>query len=252
MKITSLSSLHALLLHLHQTYSLPHIIITSFSLPASSPCLPVLDNLPAPPQAYQDRLTLDELPEAHSWKAHERLISVASSWTPEAEDKLETTLFGFPLIPGYFSGVGDLFSALTLAHFKSPPTTATDSQSSLSQTATSPSRPAAPTSSSLSRSSSPSPLAEAASRALYSTQQILLSTHLRSQRLHRAEREASGAAARGSPTDGHGSDEEEDGKDRGRRVVRMRRRELAIVGREARADLEGGGKWEGMKVDLLA
>jgi pyridoxine kinase len=226
MKITSLPSLHALLTHLHTTYSLRHIIITSFSLP--SPLPSSLISLPSPPASYQTRLAEDLDPSARDPSAHEQLLSVASSWTgrtdgveqPEIEIEIETTLFQFPQIPGYFSGVGDLFSSLTLAHF-SPPSSSPSSSSS----STSPSTP------------TPSPLATAASRALYSTQHILLSTHLRSQQLQ--------AAA------GDHSDDEADAQDRARRVARMRRRELGLIGKDARVDLEGGGVWEGTKVDLL-
>ena len=64
----------------------------------------------------------------------------------------------------------------------------------------------------------------------------MLSTHLHAERVGEDE----------------GSDEERDGNERGRRVRRMTGRELRVVGREARADLEGGGEWEGRKVDLGA
>lgn len=213
--MTSLASLHALLKHLHITYSLPHIIITSFTLPApASSALAALD-LPAPPQAYLDRLAEVANTEgtatptaATDWRSFPLLTTVASSIVPgSTAGELDTTLFAFPQIPGYFSGVGDLFSALTTAHFQPVPS-----------------------------SSSTSPLASAASKALFSTQQILLSTHLRTVQ----------------DPDVEGSDEEGDKAMPGRRVRRMRGRELGIVGKSARKDLEDGGEWGGKKVDLLA
>lgn len=206
LKVTSLATLRSLLLHLHTTYDLPHIIITSFTLPPS----PTNPSLPAPPPAYLDRLATSS--SSTPVEDYPSLTSVASSYAPASPDgsepaKLDTTLFAFPLIPGYFSGVGDLFSALTLAHFV-PPTTSSSS------------------------TGEPSPLARAAGRALYSTQMVLLSTHLRA--------EASGDV----------SDGEKDAEDRGRRVRRMTGRELRVVGREARGDLEGEGCWAGKVVDL--
>lgn len=194
MKITSLPTLRALLLFLHETYSIPHIIITSFNLPPSS----ANPSLPSPPFPYLDRLATS--PSSHPVESYPTLTSVASSYTPGSP--LNTTLFSFPLIPGYFSGVGDLFSALTLAHFNPQ--------------------------------AGENALAKAAGKALFSTQMVLLSTHLRA--------EAYGEDA--------GSDGEKDLEDRGRRVRRMTGRELRVVGKEARGDLEDGLSWEGKKVEL--
>lgn len=219
MKITSLTSLHALLTHLHSTYDLPHIIITSFSLPSSTP----LPTLPPPPKAYLDRLA--SAPDAKAWEAYPRLLSVASSSTPSG---LQTTLTQFPEVPGYFSGVGDLFSALTCAHYL--PSSETCS--------TLPSRAPSPTPGAKTLSD----LSIAAGRALLTTQQILLSTHLK-------------ATASTRPTDdggeGDSSDEEADESDRKRRVKRMRKRELNLIGRRGRGDIESGGVWPGAEVDLL-
>lgn len=229
MKITSLASLHALLAHLHSTYNLPHIIITSFSLPPTT----ALPALPAPPPAYLERLTL--APDAKAWEAYPRLLSVASSSTLSSPGTLQTSLTQFPEVPGYFSGVGDLFSALTCAHFLPSPATSS----------TLPSRASSPLPGSGTAPSPPSDLARAAARALFTTQQILLSTHLKAT--------APAAAATDDSDDDageEGSDDEADKTDRSRRVRRMRRRELNLIGRRERADIETGGSWPGAEVDL--
>jgi len=249
MKITSLASLHTLLLHLHTTYDLPHIVITSFSLPPSSSSssssssstatatapAAALPDLPAPPKAYLDRLALAA--DARPWAAYPRLLSVASSFTRPGAP-LRTTLAQFPEVPGYFSGVGDLFSALTCAHYL--PTTTTTADEPPTTTTTD--------------------LAKAAAKALFTTQQILLSTHLKAtgsfssstQPSTTTTSEAAAAASASAPDDDEASDDEADASDRTRRVRRMRLRELNLIGRRERADIELGGDWPGREVDLLA
>ena len=87
MKITSLPSLRALLLFLHETYSIPHIIITSFNLPPS----PTNPALPSPPFPYLDRLATS--PSSLPVESYPTLTSVASSYTPSSSSPLNTTLF---------------------------------------------------------------------------------------------------------------------------------------------------------------
>jgi pyridoxine kinase len=96
-----------------------------------------------------------------------------------------------PTIPGYFSGVGDLFSALLLAHFH-PHTTDTP--------------PRVP---------GVTALSEAASQALAKTHTLLQVTHEQSMRLPAEERQP--------------SDDELDGADPLRKTRRMRGRELALI-----------------------
>lgn len=95
-----------------------------------------------------------------------------------------------PLLPGYFSGVGDLFSAFTLAHFEPPniPNSTTSSDAQVSH---------------------------AASIALTKTHAILSLTHEHSQGLPEEERQ---------PTD-----DEKDVADPLRKTKRMRGRELRLV-----------------------
>lgn len=116
-----------------------------------------------------------------------------------------------PLVPGYFSGVGDLFSALVIGHYSPSP------------------------SSSPSANSLP-PLAHAVSLALTKTHAILRLT----------DRHASSL-----PTGEHTvTDDELDDVDPERPVRRMRARELRLVqGRkilngEAMGELKEMGKWE--------
>ena len=102
-KITDTASLRHAIRTLHQTYHVPHVVISSIPL---KPWL--LDILPAtarPP----------------SPDGSEFLACIASS--QEASSTATVYASCFPCLPGYFSGVGDLFSALVLAHFdRSEPT----------------------------------------------------------------------------------------------------------------------------------
>lgn len=102
-----------------------------------------------------------------------------------------------PCIPGYFSGVGDLFSALVLAHFDPSQDESTAAK--------------------IAPSSQVTPLSRAASVALSKTFAILRRTHKLCT----------------LPGDGEeerlATDEERDKQDPERRVQRMRRRELRLI-----------------------
>ncbi|KAF5362554.1 hypothetical protein D9756_002126 [Leucocoprinus leucothites] len=115
-----------------------------------------------------------------------------------------------PLIPGYFSGVGDLFSALVLAHFHPNPISrpASSSNELVTQRSQSPSPPT-----NLSRPLTP--LSYAASLAVIKTHAILVKTYEYASSLPPDEREP--------------SDDELDSKNPMRRVKRMRGRELALI-----------------------
>jgi pyridoxine kinase len=100
------------------------------------------------------------------------------------------------LIPGYFSGVGDLFSALVLAHFSVPsagPASGFRQLDGHGQT----------------------PLSRATSAALAKTHNVLARTQAYFEGLPEDERTA--------------SDEEKDRANPERRVARMRARELKLV-----------------------
>lgn len=121
------SSFHDLKLSLDLLHdSVPNVALSSIELPDAM--IAQLD-LPPPPDAYS--ALASTAPASTS-----KLICVASSRT-------ETYAYAVPAIDGYFSGVGDLFSALVIAHYSES-------------------------------------LPEAVSRALYGVQQILLRTHIAS------------------------------------------------------------------------
>ncbi|KAF8836939.1 bud site selection protein 16 [Paxillus ammoniavirescens] len=151
--LIDLPSLRAALHKLHKIYQVPNVVISSIPLTKLSSSLPsyLLPRSPAQPS-----------PGTHSTNGTNKpvdeeppyLLCMASSLN--AHDDLGggslSTVYAscVPLIPGYFSGVGDLFSALLLGHF-SP------AQSVVS---------------------SPSPaLAHATSHALSKTHAILTLTH---------------------------------------------------------------------------
>lgn len=96
-----------------------------------------------------------------------------------------------PLIPGYFSGVGDLFSALLLAHFHPSPSSSSPS------------------------SSISTPLSHASSLALSKTHSLLSLTHSNALSLPEEERLP--------------SDDELDQKTPLRKTRRMKGRELALI-----------------------
>ncbi|KAI9453399.1 Ribokinase-like protein [Lactarius psammicola] len=177
-KIVDRVSLQKVLTILHETYSVPNVVISSIPMAKSLLCLA---SIRAPPG------TLSGPPS--------------------------TVYAGcVPLVPGYFSGVGDLFSALVLGHYLPSP---------------SPS----PLPNSL------PPLAHAVSLALTKTHAILCSSERHAFSLPPREHTA--------------TDDELDEADPERRIRRMRARELRLVqGRkilsgEAMGELREMRKWEG-------
>ncbi|KAI1786019.1 Ribokinase-like protein [Ganoderma leucocontextum] len=102
-QINNAASLRQAIRTLHQTYHVPHIVISSIPLKAW-----LLDILPA-----HVRPT--------STDTSEFLACIASS-----QQASNTAVYAscFPCLSGYFSGVGDLFSALVLAHFDDTQSTA--------------------------------------------------------------------------------------------------------------------------------
>ncbi|WWD17160.1 pyridoxal kinase [Kwoniella shandongensis] len=226
--INSLPSLHTALHQLHTANSLPHVAFSSIPLPIS---LVSTLSLPPPPASYT-RLLPDPLPQWYDAVGSgapedEVLVCFASSWE---NDRMDTWAFALPTIRGYFSGVGDLFSAMVLAHFNNP-----ESVSDLP------------------------PLPHAVSKALLAVQQILLRTHLYS--LSRTE--ASGTA---TPRPLHHpsdrptldsvipSDTELDAmkplnpNDPKRKAKRMRLRELRVIPERALIQ-DGGEGWPGKRLD---
>ena len=224
--ISSLTTLHASLHHLHTVSSVSHVAVSSIPLRLS--LVAPLRLLP-PPASYT-RLLPDVPPPLYDAfdpvgnVDDEVLVCFASTWS---DGLMDTWAFALPTIRGYFSGVGDLFSALVLAHFDNP-----ESSSDLP------------------------PLAHAVSKSLLAVQQILLRTHLYS---------LSRSGYSGDPTPGHAgkegevasaipSDDELDAaepcspSDPRRKARRMRMRELRIV-QERALIADGGDGWPGRRLD---
>lgn len=113
--MTDPASLRRAIQTLHDTYHVPHVVISSIPL---RPWLTEL--LPAhlcPPTADADYLAC-----------------IASSRTDTAGTSAVYAKC-FPCLPGYFSGVGDLFSALVLAHFDGASSEGAHNESPLSRAA---------------------------------------------------------------------------------------------------------------------
>lgn len=98
-KLNDLGSLQKALTILHQDYKVPNVVISSIPL---TPWL--ADVIPS------------DVKPADGQAVDQYLLCLASSSHRGASPALVHAQC-VPLIPGYFSGVGDLFSALFLAHF---------------------------------------------------------------------------------------------------------------------------------------
>ncbi|KZV72189.1 Ribokinase-like protein [Peniophora sp. CONT] len=100
-KIEDTASLHKVLDILHHKYQVPHVVISSIPLrPWLRGVLPANDH-PIPTEEDVD----------------EQLLCLTSSRVPGQDIESSVHSACVPLIPGYFSGVGDLFSALILGHY---------------------------------------------------------------------------------------------------------------------------------------
>ena len=145
--ITSLPTLHSSLHQLHTIHHVTHVAFSSIPLPAS---LVKSLKIPSPPQSYTCLLPETSPPwydaAGSGTEEDDVLVCFASTWVNK---RMETWGFSLPTVRGYFSGVGDLFSAMVLAHFD--------------ETETQREYP---------------PLIYAVSKALLAVQQILLKTHL--------------------------------------------------------------------------
>jgi pyridoxine kinase len=173
--LLSLSALRNALSNLHK--HVEHVIISSIPLqPWLSKILPETMQPPASTdnqQAY--------------------LLCISSSRTIGTSSHSTVHARLVPLIAGYFSGVGDLFSALTLGHFNPSPTPSDSKFHSTTQT----------------------PLSFAAAAALHKTYSILEFT--------------SAFAAQLPPEERTTTDDERDAAEPVRKLKRMRGRELRLV-----------------------
>jgi pyridoxine kinase len=180
-KIEDGASLHKALTILHETYSVPNVVISSI------PVEQWLRDL-TPPHI---RSPVSDHEQSLLCLASVRAVDGDS--TPSRRSSISTVYAAcIPFIPGYFSGVGDLFSALVLGHY----TTAADGGS----TSSPPSLP---------------PLPRAVSLALTKTHAILRLTEKYASSLPPDERTT--------------TDDELDEKDPERLIRRMRGRELRLV-----------------------
>ncbi|KAG6829728.1 hypothetical protein H0H92_003687 [Tricholoma furcatifolium] len=186
-KLNDLPSLQKALSILHNTYHVPNVVISSIPL---TPWLSM-----ALPSAIQQQ------------DGAEQLLCIASAAPSEQGGTPTIYAQCVPLLPGYFSGVGDLFSALLLAHFSRPSNSNTPSpEPSLSST---PIRG----------------VAHAAAHALATTHHILRLTHLHALTL--------------PPSETVVTDDELDAAEPLRKVRRMRGRELRLV--QGQAAIRGEG-----------
>lgn len=164
---------------LHEQYRVPHVVVSSMPLTP-----PVEAGLPV---------------DLRSSSTGTDLICISSSFSPDPSERVNASELSsvyvqrFPCLPGYFSGVGDLFSALVLAHYRPP------------------SLPALPQSAPRTQS----PLSIATSHALSKTFSILEFTTEQVLSLPEDERTL--------------SDDEADNADPERKVKRMRGRELKLI-----------------------
>ena len=107
-KIEDTASLHKVLDILHHKYQVPHVVISSIPLR----------------QWLRGILPPNDHPIPTEEDAEDQLLCMTSSRVPGQDTESSVHSACVPLIPGYFSGVGDLFSALVLAHLPPPHTNA--------------------------------------------------------------------------------------------------------------------------------
>ncbi|KAH9981946.1 Ribokinase-like protein [Russula compacta] len=224
-KIEDGASLRKALTILHETYSVPNVVISSIPLERW------LRDL-TPPHL---RSSVGDQERSLLCLASVRRAAVAGGDSPPSSRRHPSTVYAgcVPLIPGYFSGVGDLFSALVLGHYH--PTTAPQQYSPLPSSIIHPEVLNGNTSSPP-RSPSPSgslpPLPRAVSLALTKTYAILCLTQTHASSLPPDERTT--------------TDDELDELDPERRIRRMRGRELRLV-RDGRSSRRGHGRAEIVK-----
>ncbi|KAI6116729.1 bud site selection protein 16 [Pisolithus croceorrhizus] len=120
MKLTDLASLRGALGKLHVEYRVPNVVISSIPLSRIAASIPEY-LLPSRPTNGVTQDGASTPPDEQQY-----LICIVSSVNDvhsEASSSISIVHARcVPLIPGYFSGVGDLFSALLLGHFHPLPT----------------------------------------------------------------------------------------------------------------------------------
>ncbi|OBZ73848.1 putative pyridoxal kinase BUD16 [Grifola frondosa] len=173
-QISDPASLRRAIRILHDEYRVPNVIISS--IPLKAWLKEILPTHVQPSVAAAD----------------DQFLACISSSSSEDETGRKTRSVHascLPCLPGYFSGVGDLFSALVLAHFHPSADSCADDTET--------------------------PLSRAVSHALTKTHAILTLTHEYSEGLPEDERLA--------------TDEELDAREPERKVRRMKGRELRLI-----------------------
>lgn len=114
----------------------------------------------------------DDIPDTIEQGEEPMVLACFASTKTGDSDSLQTYGFALPTVEGYFSGVGDLFSALVLAFFKK------DTEEHAGEKRTDVDRQRDGSDPDMTRTGHLPPFAAAVSKALLGVQQILLQTHL--------------------------------------------------------------------------
>jgi len=215
-KLEDVASLQHALRILHEQYHVPNVVITSIPLnpwlasvlPTSIRPLSPNSNISACSSSSSSSFpsrSSSPIERDHNTAPH-HLLCISSAIDPMSHHPSTSvsTVHAqvVPLVPGYYSGVGDVFSAFLLAHFH-------------------PSSPAPP-------SPMSTPLSHASSLALSKTHRLLVYTHSLTLALPEEER---------LPTD-----DELDREMPLRKTRRMRGRELALIKGQGIIRGEEGGE----------
>lgn len=240
-----MASIRAALKALHVERGVPHVVISSIPLSKALAEELATTQHPSNASSIPDRLD-DDGAAGESLRGESLLCIASSSSTTTTSSPSEVSMAVVPRIPGYYSGVGDLFSALVLAHFTP---TAARLDSSI------PSSVNGPTTRDHDATGTGCHAMTAAAAAGGGGEEVGAAEALRVA--VRAALATTGALM--AATDAHcrslsedecpATDEEKDGEDPERRVRRMRARELRIVqGLEVIRNAPAGvtvGQWEG-------
>ncbi|KZT41750.1 bud site selection protein 16 [Sistotremastrum suecicum HHB10207 ss-3] len=124
--LSDLSSFQNAIRELHVKFNVPNVVISSVPVTHA-----LLSSIPEPIQA--SILSDDHTPGVVY--AEDALLSITSSRRTSSDDPTPSDVHALLVrrIPGYFSGVGDLFSALVLAHYRPDRPQLADSQNPLSK-----------------------------------------------------------------------------------------------------------------------
>ncbi|KZT07211.1 Ribokinase-like protein [Laetiporus sulphureus 93-53] len=184
-RISDMNTLRRAIQVLHTKYHVPNVVVSS--IPLQSWLTSALPSYIRPGLESRDSDFLVCI--ASSVKSSEPGRTEDGNWSATVHAQC------IPCIPGYFSGVGDLFSALLLGHFKPSSSITAPHLTATSETET--------------------PLSRAVSQALTKTHAILTLTHEHAVTLPEEDR---------LPTD-----DELDASKPDRKIRRMRGRELRLI-----------------------